>query len=80
MAKYTKHNSNYIRTERHQHLNDSSSIFERDWVTIGSQLSFGRAKESFTMMVILSLQEARHHFISKNIKQVLMWVLGLMMM
>ena len=44
MAKYTKHNSNYIRTERHQHLNDSSSIFERDWVTIGSQLSFGPGK------------------------------------
>lgn len=44
MAKYTKHNSNYIKTEKHQSLKDGSNIFERDWVTIGSQLNFGPGK------------------------------------
>lgn len=44
MAQYTKHNSNYIKTKRHQHLKDGSTIFERDWVTIGSQLHFGSGK------------------------------------
>ena len=44
MAKYTKHSSNYIRTDRHQFLKGGSTIFERDWVTIGSQLHFGPGK------------------------------------
>ena len=44
MAQYTKHNSNYIKTNIHQKLKDGSSIFERDWVTIGSQLHFGPNK------------------------------------
>lgn len=44
MAKYTKHNSNYIKTNRHQFLNGGSTIFERDWVTIGNQLHFGPGK------------------------------------
>lgn len=44
MAKYSKFNSNYIKTERHQHLKDGSTIFERDWVTVGSQLHFGPNK------------------------------------
>lgn len=44
MAQYTKHNSNYIKTVEHQHLKDGSAIFERDWVTIGSQLNFGPGK------------------------------------
>ena len=44
MAKYTKHNSNYIKTTRHSFLKDGSTIFERDWVTIGSQLHFGADK------------------------------------
>lgn len=44
MAQYTKHNSNYIKTVEHQHLKDCSTIFERDWVTIGSQLNFGPGK------------------------------------
>ena len=44
MAQYTKHNSNYIKTVEHQHLKDGSTIFERDWVTIGSQLNFGPGK------------------------------------
>lgn len=44
MAQYTKHNSNYIKTKRHQFLKDGSTIFERDWVTIGSQLHFGSGK------------------------------------
>ena len=44
MAKYIKHNSNYIRTDRHQFLKGGSTIFERDWVTIGSQLHFGPGK------------------------------------
>lgn len=44
MAQYTKHNSNYIKTVEHQHLKDGSIIFERDWVTIGSQLNFGPGK------------------------------------
>ena len=44
MAKYIKHNSNYIKTVRHQFLKDGSTIFERDWVTVGSQLNFGPGK------------------------------------
>ena len=44
MAQYTKHNSNYIKTVEHKHLKDGSTIFERDWVTIGSQLNFGPGK------------------------------------
>ena len=44
MAKYIKHNSNYIKTVRHQFLKDDSTIFERDWVTVGSQLNFGPGK------------------------------------
>ena len=44
MAQFTKHNSNYIKTTRHSFLKDGSTIFERDWVTIGSQLHFGADK------------------------------------
>ena len=44
MAEYIKHNSNYIKTVRHQFLKDGSSIYERDWVTVGSQLNFGPGK------------------------------------
>lgn len=44
MARYTKHNSNFIKTTKHQTLKDGSSIYERDWVTIGSQLHFGSGK------------------------------------
>lgn len=44
MAKYIKHNSNYIRTNVHQFLKGNSTIFERDWVTVGSQLNFGPGK------------------------------------
>lgn len=44
MSRYTKHNSNYIKTNIHQKLKDGATIFERDWVTIGSQLHFGPGK------------------------------------
>ena len=44
MAQYTKHNSNYTKTNIHQKLKDGSTIFEQDWVTIGSQLHFGSGK------------------------------------
>lgn len=44
MGKFIKHNSNYIRTTRHQFLKGGSTIFERDWVTVGSQLNFGPGK------------------------------------
>lgn len=44
---YTKHSSNYIKTTPHQTLSDGSTIFERDWVTIGSQLSFGPNKTPY---------------------------------
>ena len=44
MAEYTKHNSNYIKTVRHQFLKDGSTVYERDWVTVGSQLNFGPGK------------------------------------
>ena len=44
MAQYTKHNSNYIKTNIHQKLKDGSTIFEHDWTTIGSQLHFGSGK------------------------------------
>ena len=44
MSQYTKHNSNYIRIKEHKTLNDSSKIFERDWVTLGSQQHFGPNK------------------------------------
>ena len=44
MGKFIKHNSNYTRTTRHQFLKGGSTIFERDWVTVGSQLNFGPGK------------------------------------
>lgn len=44
MAKYTKHNSNYVRVGKHQTLKDGSTIFERDWVTLGGRWNFGRGK------------------------------------
>lgn len=44
MAQYTKHNSNYIKINRHQNLKDGSTIFEKDWVTIGGRLHFGSGK------------------------------------
>lgn len=44
MGNFIKHNSNYIRTTRHQFLKGGSTIFERDWVTVGSQLNFGPGK------------------------------------
>lgn len=44
MGEYIKHNSNYIKTVRHQFLKDGSTIYERDWVTVGSQLNFGPGK------------------------------------
>jgi hypothetical protein len=44
MAQYTKHNSNYIRTNTHQFLKGGSTIFERDWVTVGRQFNFGPGK------------------------------------
>jgi len=47
MGKYIKHNSNYIRTDRHQFLKGGSTIFERDWVTLGSQLHFGPGKTPY---------------------------------
>ena len=47
MAQYTKHNSNYIKTVEHQHLKDGTTIFERDWVTIGSRLNFGPGKRPY---------------------------------
>lgn len=47
MAQYTKHNSNYIRTGTHKTLKDGSTIFERDWVTVGSQLHFGSGKTPY---------------------------------
>ena len=44
IGRYTKHNSNYIKANIHQKLKDGATIFERDWVTIGSQLHFGPGK------------------------------------
>lgn len=44
MTKYIKHNSNYIKTVKHQSLKDGSTIFERDWVTIGGRYNFGPDK------------------------------------
>lgn len=44
MARYTKFKSNYIRRTKHQNLKGGDSIFERDWVTLGSQLRFGENK------------------------------------
>ena len=36
MGRYTKITSDYIKSKRHQTLNDGSTIFERDWVTVGN--------------------------------------------
>ena len=77
MAQYTKHNSNYIKTNIHQKLKDGSTIFERDWVTVGSQLHFGPGK---IPMVISYLQQVPYPIIKKDIKMVLLLDYGLMMM
>ena len=47
MAKYTRHNSNYVKTNIHKTLKDGSTIFERDWTTIGGQLHFGPGKTPY---------------------------------
>ena len=47
MARYSKYNSNYIKSNKHQTLKDGTNIFERDWVTIGSQLNFGPNKRPY---------------------------------
>lgn len=44
MARFTKHNSNYVKTIEHQKLKDGTTIFERDWVTIGGRWNFGPGK------------------------------------
>ena len=44
MGRYRKFTSNYIKRGFHQHLRGGSSIFERDWVTLGGQLRFGPNK------------------------------------
>ena len=44
MGRYRKFTSNYIKRGLHQHLKGGSSIFERDWVTLGGQLRFGPNK------------------------------------
>ena len=36
MGRYSKTKSDYIKSKRHQTLSDGSTIFERDWVTVGN--------------------------------------------
>lgn len=79
MAKYIKHNSNYIKTVKHQTLKGGSTIFERDWVTVGSQLNFGPGKIPyynngnflFTTSILPNYQK-KH----KNGVTVAMWTYG----
>lgn len=46
MARYTKHKSNYVLRNFHQNTT-KGKIFERDWVTIGETLAFGRGKTPY---------------------------------
>lgn len=45
-GRYTKFTSNYIKKSKHQNINNGS-IFERNWVTTGSKLNFGKDKKPF---------------------------------
>ena len=45
-GKYTKFTSNYIKRYKHQNVSNGS-IFERNWVTTGSKLNFGKDKKPY---------------------------------
>lgn len=45
-GRYTKFTSNYIKRSKHQNINNGS-IFERNWVTTGSRLNFGKDKKPY---------------------------------
>lgn len=45
-GKYTKFTSNYIKRSKHQNISNGS-IFERNWVTTGSKLNFGKDKKPY---------------------------------
>lgn len=45
-GRYTKFTSNYIKRSKHQNINNGS-IFERNWVTTGSKLNFGKDKKPY---------------------------------
>lgn len=45
-GKYTKFTSNYIKRSKHQNISNGS-IFERNWVTTGSKLNFGKDKTPY---------------------------------
>lgn len=44
MARYSKTHSNYVLKKRHQTLEDGSTIFERDWGTLGERHVIERGK------------------------------------
>lgn len=44
MARYSKTHSNYVLKKRHQTLQDGSTIFERDWGTLGERHVIERGK------------------------------------
>lgn len=46
MSRYTKYHSNYILRKKHQNTS-KGTIYERDWVTTGSQYNFGSGKTPY---------------------------------
>ena len=45
-GKYTKYTSNYIKKSKHQNVYNGS-IFERNWVTTGGKINFGKDKKPY---------------------------------
>lgn len=71
MSRYTKYHSNYILRKKHQNTS-KGTIYERDWVTTGSQYNFGSGKTlyytdgNFVFTTSNTLSNPKRHKISSS--------------
>lgn len=71
MSRYTKYHSNYILRKKHQNTS-KGTIYERDWVTTGSQYNFGSGKTpyytdgNFVFTTSNALSNPKRHKISSS--------------
>lgn len=71
MSRYTKYHSNYILRKKHQNTS-KGTIYERDWVTTGSQYNFGSGKTpyytdgNFVFTTSNVISNPKHHKISSS--------------
>ena len=71
MSRYTKYHSNYILRKKHQNTS-KGTIYERDWVTTGSQYNFGSGKTpyytdgNFVFTTSNVISNPKHHKLSST--------------